>query len=213
MRLRPRLLTVTAFAAALLLTVRLGEFWPASEIAVGGRLAAQSVEKETSSAPPAGTGAAAATVSDDPFEDDMLSEAEIETLQDLAARRRELERREREIETRDALLAAAEKRVDEKIAELRRLKGEMEALIDSHDEQEKAKIQSLVKVYENMKPKDAARIFGELDMDVLLAVVGRMKERKIAPILAEMNPDRAKLITTELAQRREIAQTAEAKAE
>jgi flagellar motility protein MotE (MotC chaperone) len=53
-----------------------------------------------------------------------------------------------------------------------------------------------------MKPKDAARIFGELDMVVLLDVIERMKERKIAPILAEMNPQRAKAITIELAQRR-----------
>ena len=53
-----------------------------------------------------------------------------------------------------------------------------------------------------MKPKDAARIFEELDMAVLLDVIERMKERKTAPILAQMNPRRAKAITLELAQRR-----------
>src|SRR3546814_4430099 len=56
-------------------------------------------------------------------------------------------------------------------------------------------MQSLVKIYESMKPKDAARIFEELDMEVLLEVVERMKERKTAPILAEMNPERAKTVT------------------
>ncbi|WP_419902504.1 magnesium transporter MgtE N-terminal domain-containing protein [Kiloniella sp.] len=55
-----------------------------------------------------------------------------------------------------------------------------------------------------MKPKDAARIFEELDMVVLLDVVERMKERKTAPILASMNPKRAKEITLELAQRRDL---------
>jgi len=55
-----------------------------------------------------------------------------------------------------------------------------------------------------MKPKDAARIFEELDMAVLLDVIERMKERKSAPILAKMNPVRAKAITLELAQRREL---------
>jgi len=55
-----------------------------------------------------------------------------------------------------------------------------------------------------MKPKDAARIFEELDMEVLLEVVERMKERKTAPILAQMNPQRAKTVTLELAQRREL---------
>src|SRR3546814_17091245 len=65
-----------------------------------------------------------------------------------------------------------------------------------------AQMQSLVKIYESMKPKDAARIFEELDMEVLLEVVERMKERKTAPILAEMNPERAKTGTPELDQRR-----------
>jgi flagellar motility protein MotE (MotC chaperone) len=55
-----------------------------------------------------------------------------------------------------------------------------------------------------MKPKSAARIFEELDLDVLLPVIERMKERKIAPILAKMNAEKAKTITTELAQRRRL---------
>jgi flagellar motility protein MotE (MotC chaperone) len=41
-------------------------------------------------------------------------------------------------------------------------------------------------------------------MEVLLEVVERMKERKTAPILAQMNPERAKTVTLELAQRREL---------
>jgi flagellar motility protein MotE (MotC chaperone) len=35
-------------------------------------------------------------------------------------------------------------------------------------------------------------------------VVERMKERKTAPILAQMNPERAKAVTLELAQRRDL---------
>ena len=73
-----------------------------------------------------------------------------------------------------------------------------------YDEKEQEKIRSLVKIYENMKPKDAARIFEEIDMDVLLDVVDKMKEKKIAPILAKMNATRAKEITTELAERRKL---------
>jgi flagellar motility protein MotE (MotC chaperone) len=77
-----------------------------------------------------------------------------------------------------------------------------------HDEQEERQLNSLVIIYENMKPKDAARIFEELDMVVLLDVIERMKERKTAPILAELNPKRAKTITIELAHRRNLPGTA-----
>ena len=73
-----------------------------------------------------------------------------------------------------------------------------------HDEETEAQMKSLVKIYEAMKPKDAARIFEQLDLVVLLDVIERMKERKTAPILANMDPERAKTITLELAQRRTL---------
>ena len=55
-----------------------------------------------------------------------------------------------------------------------------------------------MKIYENMKPKDAARIFEALDMDTLLLVAERMNERKLAPVMAQLNSERAKEITVEL---------------
>jgi flagellar motility protein MotE (MotC chaperone) len=41
-------------------------------------------------------------------------------------------------------------------------------------------------------------------MDILLEVVSRMKERKVAPILAMMTPTKAKELTFELAQRQQL---------
>jgi flagellar motility protein MotE (MotC chaperone) len=55
-----------------------------------------------------------------------------------------------------------------------------------------------------MKPKDAAQIFEDLEMDVLLDVVEGMKERKVAPILALMNPTKEQEVTLELSQRRAL---------
>lgn len=58
---------------------------------------------------------------------------------------------------------------------------------------------SLVKVYERMKPKQAARIFEELDMKVILQVARRMKEANVAQILAAMDPVKARDITARIA--------------
>ena len=63
---------------------------------------------------------------------------------------------------------------------------------------------SLVKVYENMKAKDAAQIFNTLDMDILIEVMGRMSERKLSPVLAEMDPDRARSVTIFLAEQKSL---------
>lgn len=142
-----------------------------------------------------------ATLPADPF---SLTDTEIELLQALAKRRETIDLREREVESREALLSAAETRIDEKIASLEELQTRIESLLVQYDEQEERQIESLVKIYEAMKPKDAARIFERLDMPVLLDVVERMKERKASAVLAKMDPAKAKSVTLELAQRRDL---------
>jgi len=145
--------------------------------------------------------AAAPKPSKDPT---LLTRAEIDLLQQLAERREALEGREQDLEMRSGLLKAAETRIDKKVQELKVLQAKIQELIKSYDDQEKTKMQSLVKIYETMKPKDAARIFEELDMDTLLMVAERMKERKLAPIMASMNPGKAKEMTVELTKLRQL---------
>lgn len=135
-----------------------------------------------------------------------LSQAELDVLQQLTERRKVLDERESALAERTSLLQAAETRIDQKIQDLRDLRATLEQLTKLREEQEEAKILSLVKIYETMKPKDAARIFQELELDTLLLVVDRMKERKLAPVLAEMNPNKAMEITVELAKLRQMPQ-------
>ena len=152
--------------------------------------------------PAEGDDAAAAMEEEPPFDPLSLTDEEIDVLHALAERRASLERRAQDIQYREAMLEAAERRIEEKVDGLKALQQSIESLLQQHEDQTESQYQSLVKIYENMKPKDAARIFEELEMTVLLPVVERMKERKTAPILAKMNPNKAKSITTELAQRR-----------
>ena len=122
----------------------------------------------------------------------------LELFEDLRVRRKEIERQKRELSVREALLKTAEQELNQKYEELVSLKAEIETLLAQQSEEEQKRIASLVKIYEGMKPKDAARIFNTLDLDILLAVVGRMSERKSAPIIAGMSPERAKTLTTML---------------
>ena len=121
-----------------------------------------------------------------------------ELLQHFADRRAEIDRRSREVEQREALLIAAERRIDQKITELERVRSDIQKLMQQGDARQAAQLDSLVKIYETMKPKEAARIFEEMDMPVLLGVVERMKEQKTAPILAAMDPVKAKEVTAAL---------------
>jgi flagellar motility protein MotE (MotC chaperone) len=174
----------------------------APDMAAPQQPAAQDMAKPEA---PMDAGASAAAAPASAAEDEM-SDAELATLQDLAARRDQLDAREKELDTRAGMLAAGQKRVDEKIAELKQLQATLQGLLKTYDEQETGKLKSLVKIYENMKPKDAAPIFEKLDMDTLLDIVERMKEAKVAPVLAKMNPAKAKEVTDELARRHQISQ-------
>ena len=78
----------------------------------------------------------------------------------------------------------------------------LEALESDRKAHDEANWRGLVKMYETMKPRDAAAIFNDLDLPVLLPVLDRMKETKAASVLAAMQPERARQVTAELAQLR-----------
>ena len=54
---------------------------------------------------------------------------------------------------------------------------------------------ALVSLYEGMKPKAAAAVFDKLDGGTLLELAEHMNPRKLSPIVAAMDPDKASRIT------------------
>ena len=139
-----------------------------------------------------------------PLDPVLFTRSEIELLQELSRRRKELDGSERAIIQREGLLMAAESRLEVKINELELIKTDIETLITKYDAQEEEKFKGLVSIYEKMKPKDSARIFDQLDIEILLEVFERMKASKSASILAQMKAARAKEITSRIAERREM---------
>ena len=131
-----------------------------------------------------------------------VTDGERAVLLELRQRRQELDGRETALVARESVLAAAEQKISARVAELQALQKKLEALDATRQQREDAGWQGLVKVYETMKPRDAAAIFNDLDMPVLLQVVDRMKEAKAAPVLAAMQPDKAREVTKKLADMR-----------
>ncbi|HEY6831760.1 MAG TPA: flagellar protein FlbB [Pseudolabrys sp.] len=124
--------------------------------------------------------------------------AVLERLQD---RRQELDARNRELDMRENLIKAAEKRLEAKVLELKDLQASVNTAVGNRDAAEVSRFKGIVSMYENMKPKDAARIFDRLDLKVLLDVSTLMNPRKMSDVLAQMQPDAAERLTVELANR------------
>jgi flagellar motility protein MotE (MotC chaperone) len=129
------------------------------------------------------------------------SPAERAILERLGERRQELDARARELEIRENLLKSAEKRLDGRVNELKTLEQQAGGSAAKKEAEDAGRLKGLVTMYENMKAKDAAKIFDRLEMPVLIAVVAQIKPRVMADILAQMQPDAAERLTTELASR------------
>lgn len=129
------------------------------------------------------------------------SPAERAILERLQERRQEIEARARELEIRDGLLKAAEMRLEARVAELKALEARVAAATQGKDGSDAARFKGLVSMYENMKPKDAAKIFDRLDLTVLVQVTNLINPRKMSDILGQMSADAAERLTVELASR------------
>ena len=142
-----------------------------------------------------------------------VSPSERAILERLQARRQELEQRSREIDIRESLLKEAEKRIESKVGEMKAIEAKNAAINDQKAEAENARFKGIVTMYENMKPKDAAKVFDRLEMSVLLEIAAQIQPRKMSDIMGLMQPDAAERLTVELARRANGDQSAAASAE
>jgi flagellar motility protein MotE (MotC chaperone) len=128
-----------------------------------------------------------------------VSPAEKALLERLGERREEIESRMRELEMRERLLDTAEKKLDGRVGDLKQLEDKVDSPTAKPADEAAKAIKNLVIMYETMKPKDAARVFDRLGLDVLVPVVQQMNPRKMSDVLAAMSPDRAEKLTVALA--------------
>lgn len=129
------------------------------------------------------------------------SPAERALLGRLQDRRETLDSRNKELDMRESLIKAAEKRLEAKVGEMKDIESRIKTATDVRDKEEKERLKGLVAMYENMKPKDAARIFDRLDLKVLVDLSTAMKPITMSAVLAQMTPEAAERLTVELASR------------
>lgn len=216
---RFRLLPSVIFFCVLMLSVRIGVVWrsivlPDEALKKEAAFSVSPVQAQTAPVPAvsekqAGTSdkiraleTAAGIKKDETGK--SFSQSELEILQKLAQRREELDVRERTIDQKAGVLKAAEAQMDVKIAKLKELEASIKDLVGIYDEKEKSRLANLVKIYSTMKPKEAARLFNDMEMSLLVRVFEQMKEAKSAPILALMDLNKASALTAELANKKKL---------
>ncbi|WP_339644096.1 hypothetical protein [uncultured Pelagibacterium sp.] len=223
---RVRLLPVVVIAASALLMLKTFGIVSGQGYILGGVNAAQAagggqVAEEAAAEPEAAPAdgepevemspadaAAAALFENFPIDDSELEGAddappgatEAIILQRLTERRTELESFASELQTRLAVVEAAEMRIEERMSELSAMEAQINALVDAQQDAEAEQFAAIVAMYENMRASDAATIFNDLDEGVLVKVGHAMNPRKLGPIMAKMIPAKAQQLTVLLAQ-------------
>jgi flagellar motility protein MotE (MotC chaperone) len=134
-----------------------------------------------------------------------MSPAEKALVERIGQRRDEMEQRIRELDLREKLLETAERKLDGRVGELKAVEEKLDAKKDEKEGAESQGLKKLVIMYENMKPRDAARVFDRLPADVLVPMVLQMNPRKMSEVMASMSAEAAEKLTVGLAQRARAA--------
>ena len=120
-----------------------------------------------------------------------------------AFRQREarLESQEIALQNRMQALKIANREVDLKLAELTQAEEALRDTIALAESAAETDLDRLTKVYENMKPKQAAILFEEMDPNFAAGFLGRMRPESAAAVMAGLSPEAAHAFSVVLAGR------------
>jgi len=133
------------------------------------------------------------------IQNDFQLNSEKQLLQQLRKRRKEIESDKDKLPAEKMALESIKQYIDNRLDVLENLQNKLKPQFNNTNQNDGKKIQKLVKVYESMKPKEAAKIFNDLQIGVLVEMTLNMKESRLAAILAEMKPEKARELTSILA--------------
>ena len=133
-----------------------------------------------------------------------VCEAPEDLLESIQQERVLLETRKQQHAEREAALDLRAETLEIEQQRLADLKAELEALLAKVEAAHTSDVDRLVSLYRNMKPKEAAAIMNDLDIEVSVMVIGTMNERDAAPILAALSPVRARAISQIILERSKL---------
>jgi flagellar motility protein MotE (MotC chaperone) len=117
------------------------------------------------------------------------------------SREAQIDAREKAIEDRMNALRIADAEVARKLDELAAAEAQLSDTLALADTAAEGDLGKLTKVYETMKPKQAAALFEQMDPNFAAGFLGRMRPEAAAAIMAGLSPEAAHLYSVVLAGR------------
>lgn len=117
----------------------------------------------------------------------------------LNERKKELDLRESEISQSEKELISQKEELEKRIKELEQMREKISSILEERVKSDKEKVDNLVQMYSNMKAPQAAKVFENLDEDLAIEILGKMKKKNAADIMNLLKPDKAQILSEKYA--------------
>ena len=167
--------------------------------AIGGAEASEKKAAEKSSpAAPKAEKPAAAIDNKEPAKGHAEKESVSEDLshfEKLKQRKETLDAREKELGELEEELQRQKVELDKRIQQLEDMRNQIAQILKERVEMDQEKVNKLVELYSNMKPKQAADVIGSLNEDLAVEVLAKMKKKNAAEIMNLLPADKARVLS------------------
>ena len=136
----------------------------------------------------------------------LLDENQIKVLLALAKKGKNIKETEQEadVEKQKKIVELAQENLNKRIEELEKVKKDIDSKKDEFTKDEKQNITNMAKIYETMKPAQAADILNKLELTSVTQIIKHMNQKKAAAIVAAMETSKARLLTLEIIRSKDI---------
>lgn len=124
-----------------------------------------------------------------------LSSVEIDHLQKLNERKKELDAREEELNRMETELGTQKVELEKRLKDLEEMRTRISSILEERVKADAEKVDTLVQMYTNMKPPQAAKVFETMDEDLAIEILGRMKKKNAADIMNLLKPEKAQILS------------------
>jgi flagellar motility protein MotE (MotC chaperone) len=128
-----------------------------------------------------------------------MNDEQIDHLSKLNDRKKELDEREEELNRMEQELQAQKTELDKRMQELEGVRRGISSVLEEKVAVDSKKVDTLVLMYSDMKPPQAAKVFETMDEDLAVEILGRMKKKSAADIMNLLKPDKAQVLTEKFA--------------
>jgi flagellar motility protein MotE (MotC chaperone) len=128
-----------------------------------------------------------------------LTDDEIDHLSKLNARKKELDEREEELARAELELQTQKAELDKRLKDLEDVRRGISSVLEEKVKGDDKKIDTLVQMYSDMKPPQAAKVFETMDEDLAVDILGRMKKKNAADIMNLLKSEKAQVLSEKFA--------------